>query len=536
MVEARIACLERLLAGHKISKLSESANVSKLAITSAGGNDANDQAATTIKSVKTTAENEHNRVPLAAGPLARNVQGVPSTYASVIEPVYTPPIPLKGDLDRTTDPRCGDPSPLGIQFCPILAVAKWPYKFVDREYMQPIATAFFDAEKIWNREWDLYYIWSADSSTSNPVTFVTSTQFQALIDDINTAFPDLNWRLTNEHTQKGLLINFTSPHCNLRPRWLGHSNSRERHDLLRDSITQQTKTTTEADPSDILAFQDSIELAFDAARNRPRRLKQSGETTPESIMVKLKAAQIQLDHAYHHLGLSRAAAGTSGTAADPALHQSDVIFISIDIEAYERDHSKVTEVGVSTLDTRDLLQVAMGHGGRDWRKAVRARHFLIHEHKHLVNHAFVRGCPGDFDFGTSESVGLADLPKVLTSCLHHPYSKLDDASLSDEPRKIVIIGHDIGNDIKYCHQIGFSILNRSSIIEVLDTAIMYRAFTKDNDQRSLGTIMLDFDLDAWHLHNAGNDAVYTMWALLGMCCGANLKPEVECDEDLQGSG
>ena len=28
--------------------------------------------------------------------------------------------------------------------------------------------------------------------------------------------------------------------------------------------------------------------------------------------------------------------------------------------------------------------------------------------------------------------------------------------------------------------------------------------------------MADFDFSAWHLHNAGNDAVYTMWAMLAI--------------------
>ena len=38
----------------------------------------------------------------------------------------------------------------------------------------------------------------------------------------------------------------------------------------------------------------------------------------------------------------------------PAPHpfDGDVIFICVDIESWERCHSKITEIGISTLDTR----------------------------------------------------------------------------------------------------------------------------------------------------------------------------------------
>jgi hypothetical protein len=53
------------------------------------------------------------------------------------------------------DPRKDEPSPLGLNFCPFIAVTKLPYMFVKKEFMQQIATAFFDEGKIWNREWDV---------------------------------------------------------------------------------------------------------------------------------------------------------------------------------------------------------------------------------------------------------------------------------------------------------------------------------------------------------------------------------------------
>ena len=70
----------------------------------------------------------------------------------------TVPAPAMQELtssDLLLDPRAGEPAPQGISFTPFLAVTKFCYKFVPHAYQQPLATAFFDANKIWCREWDL---------------------------------------------------------------------------------------------------------------------------------------------------------------------------------------------------------------------------------------------------------------------------------------------------------------------------------------------------------------------------------------------
>lgn len=59
------------------------------------------------------------------------------------------------DIEFTLDARKGEPSELGMSFCPFLAITKFPYKYVDSAFRQPIATAFFDEGKIYNRSWDL---------------------------------------------------------------------------------------------------------------------------------------------------------------------------------------------------------------------------------------------------------------------------------------------------------------------------------------------------------------------------------------------
>ncbi|KAK0857752.1 ATP-dependent DNA helicase yku80 [Friedmanniomyces endolithicus] len=130
---------------------------------------------------------------------------------------------------------------------------------------------------------------------------------------------------------------------------------------------------------------------------------------------------------------------------------------------------------------------------------------------------------GQREFGTSEFVPKDDLPSMLTSCFHQPFSKQNATQTgptAEEKRTIVLLGHDINQDITYLHSIGFSVLNRSNLAEVLDTATMFKSYTRDNNATSLGKVLYHFDIDVWNLHNAGNDAVYTMQAMLAIAVQA----------------
>jgi hypothetical protein len=49
----------------------------------------------------------------------------------------------------------GDLAAARDHFTPVLALAKYPYKFCNKSHSQDIASAFFDAGKFWNRTWDL---------------------------------------------------------------------------------------------------------------------------------------------------------------------------------------------------------------------------------------------------------------------------------------------------------------------------------------------------------------------------------------------
>ena len=199
--------------------------------------------------------------------------------------------------------------------------------------------------------------------------------------------------------------------------------------------------------------------------------------------------------------------------SQPVPHPFDnsVVFICVDVESFERNHNLITEIGISTLDTNDLVNLAPGEGGVNWQGALRARHFRIIENNHLVNKDFIAGCADRFEkvFGESEFISIKDAPQIVASCFRHPFSGMPSISEWNESttegianRNIVLVGHDTATDIAYLRSLGYDISNLKSLLECLDTATLFRALKYESNARSLGSILLDLDLMGWNLHNA----------------------------------
>lgn len=270
------------------------------------------------------------------------------------------------------------------------------------------------------------------------------------------------------------------------------------------------------------------------------------------------------------------------------------IFISVDVESNERCHNQITEIGISTLDTRDLVGIPPGETGKNWLAKIRSRHFRISEYGHVVNRDFVTGCPDRFEFGKSEWVSIEEASKIVDSCFQPPYSahfnpphievtqegnchaadasydseegggvaldsllpisddsQQDHTGLNREPRNIILLGHDTQADIAYLRSLGCTTFNPNAtgaetspelpdhkdelstsphFLEALDTATLYRALKREPHTRSLGHILLDFGLTGWFLHNAGNDAYYTMQCMIGLGINSYLQFHGSADQ------
>ncbi|KAF1830103.1 hypothetical protein BDW02DRAFT_534828 [Decorospora gaudefroyi] len=436
-----------------------------------------------------------------------------------------------------TDLQRGDLAPAHHHYTPILALAKYPYKYCSKNHAQDIASAFFDQGKFWKRKWDLYYVWDIDAS--KPLTLVRERQVHALLKEINSRLK-LNLRITDHQREEGLVARFPNhPRC--LPRYLGRSHSRDDHDNMAGNAPDESfRAAGEASHPPLLppTLEEFKQMMQDLQDAQKAKGKANKAKKLEQRLDKHKAMADQFKRAQRYLGLrptvpdGQAPPGLPA-AIDPSMpapfmFDQSVVFVCVDVESYERAHHKITEIGVATLDTRDLVGVAPGENGAAWREKIRARHFRINEYRHLHNSVFVNGHPDGFEFGESTFIPLSEAANHVAACFHAPFGAhateggaADNHLLSKcnptEMRNIIFLGHDTLGDIRYLQQLGYDPSKVENILESMDTAIMYRVWHRDEQITKLGKILADFDIIGWKLHNAGNDAVYTVQAMLGIC-------------------
>ncbi|KAG2237775.1 hypothetical protein BDF21DRAFT_438033 [Thamnidium elegans] len=178
------------------------------------------------------------------------------------------------------------------------------------------------------------------------------------------------------------------------------------------------------------------------------------------------------------------------------------VFISIDIEAYEMNHSILLEIGWSMYDARTDKFLD--------------QHYAIDSYKHLTNGKFVDDQKMRFSFGTTVWCSLKQAFKELRK-------DLDWAVERDGG--FILVGHGLDSDIKYLKERKFlwPTAHKSETLEVeesakivtLNTDIIYGASINDmHNPPSLGRTLNILNIENWNLHNAGNDAHYTLLLLL----------------------
>jgi DNA polymerase III alpha subunit (gram-positive type) len=117
----------------------------------------------------------------------------------------------------------------------------------------------------------------------------------------------------------------------------------------------------------------------------------------------------------------------------------------------------------------------------------------------------------------SEFIKLKDAPQYVASCFKPPFSNLNAVVDENEPkRKLIIVGHGLGSDITFLRNLGYDVYNLSNLQEFVDTSNMWQALKRDANPRNLGSVLAELDIVGWNLHNAGNDAVYTLQAMIGI--------------------
>ena len=195
-------------------------------------------------------------------------------------------------------------------------------------------------------------------------------------------------------------------------------------------------------------------------------------------------------------------------------HQSTLIkavIIAVDLEWWEFDSKKVTEIGISTLAACEKTSAKPIHQltGMD------VHHLRLKENAHLVNGKLCDGFPEDFSFGKTVFVDAAEANQALNTIFVQP----DE---NNETRPVILLGHAVDNDVDVLRDhFGFDLAALGNLIMVLDTQIMAAELGLYGGKKmSLKHILGQYCIEDHHLHNAGNDAGQTMVAatlLAGEC-------------------
>lgn len=274
---------------------------------------------------------------------------------------------------------------------------------------------------------------------------------------------------------------------NDKPVFLGTIWSKEDFDRLKESNSL-----------------DNDENGTSAQYNQHKKFR--AQEKKRASMVGWRA---QVEFAMRHLGF---------TSKENAVDE-DPVFVSVDVESYEFNHSAITEIGISILDTyrlparnaqyitndepphpnsalpRNNIPDAPKSRAEAILALIESHHFRINENRFLRNGTYVSDAADRFEFGSSEFISLKDAPIVVAKCFRHFDEK-------GQKRKIILVGHDVKTDINYLKVIGYDVTNISNL-ETIDTMCMWKAVKWDIQNRKLNTILMELELEYWNLHNAG---------------------------------
>jgi len=192
------------------------------------------------------------------------------------------------------------------------------------------------------------------------------------------------------------------------------------------------------------------------------------------------------------------------------------MFCAIDFEAWERDHTLITEFGWSFIRLDPDRPLIEGKG-----------HLIVEEARGYVNSVFVKDCRHHYNFGGSITLKR----KAFKTKIQELFEEMK------EHQPVFFVFHDNNQDIKYLNQLDVDLTGKTDFIPdskiesgfyVVDTADLIGALLGESgNKKSLSKMCNLLQLSTVNLHNAGNDAYYTLLALRSMAEGDPLDMQRE---------
>lgn len=171
------------------------------------------------------------------------------------------------------------------------------------------------------------------------------------------------------------------------------------------------------------------------------------------------------------------------------------VLISLDIEAFEFDTNKITEIGISIYDPSKEAHSIVPQ--------FTTIHILPRENLHLRNGRFVPDHKHEFLCGRSLVLSMKECTKFLESLFHHYTVTRKQAGMGS-----VIVGHDVRGDLRWLRSMN---VNIPDDVPVADTQMLYKCTT--GQQASLTKLLTVFKIPHSCMHNGANDAYFTLLLL-----------------------
>ena len=196
-----------------------------------------------------------------------------------------------------------------------------------------------------------------------------------------------------------------------------------------------------------------------------------------------------------------------------------IVVNCIDTENYERDQSRLLEVGINAFESGSLRQHSSNPGpnGEKMLKEIYYYHFRIKENANYINKKFCPGNPDANRFGNTRFTTIDEAKNMLATSFSWEIT-------AGEPQggicPSVLIGHDIAMDTNgLARTIGFDPISSGTVVAMLDTQQMAREVgiynpAGRNNKIGLKTLAAHFDIPYRDAHIAGNDAAYTIIAAI----------------------
>ncbi|KAJ5267051.1 hypothetical protein N7478_009859 [Penicillium angulare] len=439
--------------------------------------------------------------------------------------------------DPVTSPSIAPPTSSNVEtdmeatstFIPAHAFSQFPRDYIiDAGQENYITQHWF--KKFWDRSWDLFLLPVPDEEDkASGILLIPEPQTQAMLTEINTAISE---RLSlGGMIQDGLALRFDLVR-GPKPIYLGKSNSYEEKETIKANISSFKDYARWEKYTENLT--DAARAAFEVHLKNTILPAEKNGASESSEFKKIRRAekraevrmerQLQLTRTLEllqtWLGLRRRCVTALNQEQDllqppinvlmaaPYPFEDDILFIGIDCEWMERSSENLTEVGLSILDTRDLANLPPSDYGANWKKRIKSHHLRVSEYEYHVNNEFCHGCPDKFEWGESAIIDKDDMGKAIDACL-------------GRGRSMIFVGLDMKRDMELIGLTGSTVFGRLKYADQagaycrLDVADLFQVLRGRPERLGMVKLLHEMNEDhTEHLHNAGNDARYTMHLLI----------------------